>query len=186
MATQNIHEALKEETIEITDKFLLATTIEDGYTGTYKGNHPYRVVSNEGEYAIYPVYLTADGHLTNEKYPIIQTDGDVVFYTILSTIDPYNFTCFDSKKANGLKKEQQVLLAFEAFIHDEFRLGSYNLFISDEPKITDHESDFEFTTKFERELVHPKAGQFSAPAEPLDPVYAKLADDVEEEEEKLN
>lgn len=170
MAVQKLADALKETTLALADKFLIVSTIEDGYTGTYQGNHPYKVLRNElGDYSVYPVYLNPDGVLTNEKYPIIQTDGDIVFFTLNTTVDPYNFAFFDKVEEPNTNKEQQILLAFEAFIHDEFRLGSYNVFVDDTPAITDEPSNFEFTTEFERDVIHPKAGEINTPEEPADP-----------------
>lgn len=164
MATQKLKDLLGQELVTLADKFLIVSTIRDGYTGTYKGNHPYRVVQDEnGEYAVYPVYMNSEGVLVNEKYPIIQTDSGVVFYTICTTIDPYNFARFEGV-ADANTKEDQVLLAFEAFIWEEFRLGIYNVFIDSEPALADDEVPFEFTTEFERDVINPNAGDVNTPA----------------------
>lgn len=166
---QTFTEALAEETLTLDGRFLIVDTIHDGYTSTYKGNHPYRVVKTGLEYAVYPVYTKSDnGKLTNEKYPIIQTDGDIVFFTVGSTVDPYNFTHFDQAKKVGTQtKEQQVLHAFEAFIADEFSLGNYNLFITSEAHLVTEDTDvkypYEQTTKFERENISPNAGWYKEP-----------------------
>lgn len=160
MATVTYEEALQDDLLVLKDKFLLVDTIEDGYTKTYLGNHPYRVTQSEaGDYAIYPVFMKADSTLVNEKYPIIQTDGEVIFFTVGSTIDPYNFTRFEKVDLNGKNKEQQVLLAFEAFIMEEYRLGIHNVFLTDTPFIADDAVPFEFTTEFERDLIHPNSGE---------------------------
>ena len=166
---QTFTEAFDEVTLVLDGRFLIVDTIHDGYTSTYKGNHPYRVVKTGAEYAVFPVYTKSDnGKLTNEKYPIIQTDGDIVFFTVGSTVDPYNFTHFDEAKKVGTQtKEQQVLHAFEAFISDEFSLGNYNLFITSEAQLVTEDTDtqypYEHTTKFERENISPNAGWYKEP-----------------------
>lgn len=168
---QSFTEAIAEEELVLDGRFLIVDTIQDGYTSTYQGNHPYRVVKTGEDYAVYPVYTNSEtGKLTNEKYPIIETDGDVIFFTVGSTVDPYNFTHFDSKEKVGTQtKEQQILHAFEAFITDEFRLANYNLFITSEAQLVTEDTDVEYpyeqTTKFERENINSNAGWYN-PSEP--------------------
>lgn len=153
MAKVTYATALQDEALVLADKFLIVDTIGDSYTKTYKGNHPYRVTQTlEGDYAIYPVFMKEDSTLVNEKYPIIQTDGDLMFFTLGTTIDPYNFTYFEEAEIAGKNKEQQVLLAFESFIREEFRLGNYNIFLVDTLAIADDAVPFEFTTSFERDV----------------------------------
>lgn len=93
MATQDIKDLLASATaLDLTDTYLVIDTIQDAYTRTYAGGHPYIVKAVGGEYQVYPVKANA-AHtaLVQEDYPIIFTDGTEVFYTARTTIDPYNF-----------------------------------------------------------------------------------------------
>lgn len=170
MAKQTYQEALEAAVVTLDGKFLMVDTIQDAYTRTYKGNHPYRVIKKDEEYAVYPVYQTAENKLVNEKYPIIQTDGDVIFFTVRTTVDPYNFAYSASQDIAGKNKEKELLHAFNEFIKDEFNFGGpapYQLFITDDLFVEDTAVDFEFTTNFERDMILPEAGEVSEPEEPV-------------------
>lgn len=93
MATQDIKDLLASATaLDLTDTYLLIDTIQDAYTRTYAGSHPYIVKKVSGEYQVFPMTAnTARTALVQEKYPIIFTDDTQVFYTARTTIDPYNF-----------------------------------------------------------------------------------------------
>lgn len=169
MTKQTYTEALADDSLALDGKFLMVNTIQDAYTRTYKGNHPYRVVKTGEDYAVYSVYQTAEHKLVNQKYPIIQTDGDIIFFTVRTTVDPYNFAYSASEDIKGKNKEKELLHAFNEFIRAEFNFGgptAYQLFITDDLFVEDTEVDFEFTKEFERDLILPRAGELAPPEEP--------------------
>jgi len=171
MARVTFDEAKEQGSVDIADKFLAVDTLRDGFTDTYTGTYSYRVIQDEnGDYTIYPIYRTHDGTLVNAKYPIIRTDGDLILFSVRTTVNPYNFAYPETYTINeGDNKELRVLDAFHAFIKDQFALGGptpYNVFIDDDKQfgVDDPTEDFQFTTKYERELIHPDAGRYGDPS----------------------
>ena len=141
MATQDIKDLLASATaLDLTDTYLVIDTIQDAYTRTYAGGHPYIVKAVGDEYQVYPVKANeAHTALVQEDYPIIFTDGDEVFYTARTTIDPYNFA-YPQEEIAGADKERTVLKAFLSFAADEFQFGGsapYQVFLVDGEAIVD-------------------------------------------------
>lgn len=151
MARLTYSEAIQASTVDIKDKYLVIDTIQDGYFNIYKGLHPFRVVSEGEDLAVYPVYWSGDNKLTNEPYPIIRTVGEDVFFTKRTTNDPYNGPDLTTVQSNSQTTEHKVLDAFNVFAHDEFTLGYPNpihVFIGDdedvEVGVEDTPVEFEF------------------------------------------
>lgn len=125
----------QEEPIELEKKFLTATTISDGYTGTYQGDHLFLVEKEGADYTVSPVAWDEEkAEFKVADAPIITTDDKTVFFVVSTTDKPYEHAGIKSVTI-GEKEvlEKQVIQAFLAFIHDEYQLGIYNAFISGEP-----------------------------------------------------
>ena len=161
MAKQHFEDAFKEDEVAIEDKFLVVETNHDGYTNTHLGQYAFRVLLEDEEYKVFPIYLRDDGVYVNEKYPIIQTDGELVFFSTNTTIDPYGATHVEEIPVlEEMSKEKAVLHAFEAYVKDAFRLAVYHIMlVEDEDRyIDDVDEDFERIHAFERDVIHPRAG----------------------------
>lgn len=150
MTRINYTEALEENNLDIKDKYLVIDTIQDGYFNIFKGVHPYRVIEDDNdELAVYPVYWTGEGKLTNEPHPIIRTLGEDVLFVKRHRNDPYNGPDMDKILEDvDLTIEHKVLEAFKVFADSEFTLGHPNpihVFIGDgaEVGITDEPVEFE-------------------------------------------
>lgn len=149
MARVTYTEALEASNVDIVDKFLVIDTIQDGYFNIYKGLHPYRVIEDNGDLAVYPTHWSENDALTNGPYPIIRTIGDDVFFTKQTRNDPYNGPNIIEMKENFASKEHKILDAFNAFVQSEFTLGEphpIHVFIADgeEIGIEDEPVEFEF------------------------------------------
>jgi len=167
MARVTYTEAMETNSIDILDKFLVIDTVQDGYFNIYKGLHPYRVIGDGEDLAVYPLYWSKDNKLTNEPYPIIRTVGEDVFFTKRTRNDPYNGPMLDEVQSTSDTIEHKVLDAFNVFASDEFTLGHPNpihVFIGDEAEvgIEDEPVEFEFRN-IKGDVVEQK------PEEPGDP-----------------
>lgn len=158
-------EVLEQENPVIQDKFLVVSTVHDGYTNTHLGQYNFKVLLEgevgKEEYKVFPIYMKDDGVFVNEKYPVIQTDGDLVLFSMNTTIDPYGASHIEELEVlEGQSKEKAVLYAFEAYVRDAFALAKYHLMIADgDLSVLDEGIEFERTHKFERDVIHPRAGQ---------------------------
>ena len=138
MSSVNIAELLKQEAVDIDGKFLTASTLSDGYTGTYQGNHLYRVTKEGVDYTVVPVdWDNYSKKFVDSDNPIIATQGgDTVFFVVNTTNEPYlNAGIQEETIKPEDVLEKQVLQAFLAFVADEFKLGIYNVFLTEEPSV---------------------------------------------------
>lgn len=172
METVTFKEALQDESLSLADKFLVVDTKFDGYTNTKAGNYAFRVIANEvdsgevdqdteepimeTEYKVFPVYLDrARDFYVNTKYPVIITDGDEVLFSKME-LDPYgeNINPGVLETTADATKEQNVLHAFDAYVRNAFQLSAYHILVaSRDNKVGESDVPFEFTTKFEREIL---------------------------------
>ena len=168
METVTFEKAIQDGDITIADKFLIVESRFDGYTNTHKGPHAFRVVATEinlgteedqelvNEYKVFPVYLDrANDTYVNTKYPVIITDGDEVLFSKME-MDPYgeNINPGVLKTLASATKEQNVLHAFDAYVQNAFQLSAYHILVADrDNKLGESDAPFEFTDKFEREIL---------------------------------
>lgn len=105
--------------LDLEDAVLVVETISDSYTRTYGGKHGFRVVKTGDDYEVFELI---DGE--QHDLPIILTDGDNVFYTAQTKINPYVFAYPEAVKVGDeIDKERAVLKAFLAFAHGEYQFG---------------------------------------------------------------
>lgn len=98
---------------------LSVTTHQDSYTKVYGGVHGYKIVKTEDEYGVFELI---DG--VKHDLPIILTDGEQVFYTAQTRINPYDFPYSRVIPVTAeLTKDKAVLEAFLAFIQEEYQFG---------------------------------------------------------------
>ncbi|WIW77373.1 hypothetical protein CKA15_162 [Listeria phage cka15] len=138
MAIKNIKDLLKESTVVLDGKYLQARTVTDGFTGTYQGNHSFKVEKTGSNYSVYPMYFDKDTkQMEKRKDPIIYTDDGEIFFVVRTTVDPYNYPVIEQDFLTGKNTEKQILQAFIAFSADEYSFANYNLFINDDLKFYD-------------------------------------------------
>lgn len=107
------------QAIDLAGAFLSVDTHEDSYTRTYGGKHGFEVVKTGDEYEVFEVL---DG--VRQDMPIILTDGDNVFYTAQTKINPYVFAYPEAiSVSDEADKERAVLKAFMAFAYGEYQFG---------------------------------------------------------------
>lgn len=153
MARENYTEIRENGTVSLADKYLVVDTRRDGYTRTFYGTQAFKVEQEGEEFYVYPTYIRPDGVLTNQKYPIIITDGDEVIFSVNTRIDPYNATeVVREAVEEGKDKQMVVLEAFAAVVRSLYAVGVYNFFIASEVGVQDDEVEFELTNLHEREV----------------------------------
>lgn len=163
MAKVLFKDALQDEEVVLTNKFLVVETNHDGYTNTGLGQRAFRVIEEEGELKVFAIYMREDEVYVNEKYPVIQTDGDLVLFSKNTMIDPYGATHIEEMEVKeGQKKEHIILQAFESYVLDAFRLAVYHILIADANTIDDTDVEFEYIKEYERDVIHPWAGTYRA------------------------
>lgn len=132
MAKKNVNELLKQETVEVANKYLQVVTHRDGYTRTHEGKYSYKVVDKSGELFIFPVQTDGYGKLqVMVESPIAYTDGNNIHFVVNTLTDPYTQAFIRTEEISGLNKGKQLIQAFLAFIEDRFRFGIYNIFVVD-------------------------------------------------------
>lgn len=174
MAKTAFEELYNEESIDLTDKFILVETKHDGYTSTKLGSYVFAIQTetkeaegeDEGattEYKVFGTYLRDDNVFVNEKYPVLFTDGDQVIFSVNTVSDPYSFAYPEiAEVKEGQTKEHAVLQAFQGFAHDRFQLAKYHIMMADTPALQDDDTPevpFEWIDEFERDVIHPWAGK---------------------------
>lgn len=129
-------------TVEIADQNLLVFTNSDGYTGTVKGTYVYAVTKAGEDYKVNElIYDAKTDKAVPSDEPIIITDGDELFFITNTLKDPYNFATVNNETLTAKdNKEKQVLQAFLAFAEDRFKFGNYNVFLAEDPAITQEEA----------------------------------------------
>ena len=156
METITFKEALQEELLELDGKYLVVEAKYDGYTDTNRGPHAFRIIADEEDYKVFPVYLDRkENTYVNTKYPVIITDGDEVLFSKME-MDPYgeNLNPGVLRTLEGATKEQNVLHAFDAYVQNAFQLSAYHILVADrDNKLGESDAEFEFTNKFEREIL---------------------------------
>lgn len=119
-------------TPELKDQFLVVETNSDGYTGVVDGNYNYEVVTEGSDYKIYPTfYSEAEKAFKASDDMVVYTEGDIVWYVVGTTADPYNHASIEQLVVEtGMEKENRVLQAFMLYADDRFTLGNYNVFLT--------------------------------------------------------
>lgn len=135
----NIADLLKPSVgaVELDGKYLVVSTLSDGYTGTVQGAYAYEVKKSGTDYKVSElIYDKGKNKFTPADAPIIMTDDDTIFFVTRTLIDPYNYPVISEATVKAHEvKEKQVLQAFIAFAEDRFKLGVYNVFLADDPYI---------------------------------------------------
>ena len=156
METTTFKEALQTELLELDGKYLVVEAKYDGYTDTNRGPHAFRIIADGEDYKVFPVYLDRkENTYVNTKYPVIITDGDEVLFSKME-MDPYgeNISPGVLKTLKNATKEQNVLHAFDAYVQNAFQLSAYHILVADrDNKLGESDAEFEFTKKFEREIL---------------------------------
>ncbi|AAX92351.1 virion component [Staphylococcus phage Twort] len=130
MAKKNVNELLKQEKVEVANKYLQVVTHRDGYTRTHEGQYSYKVVDKSGELFIFPVQTDGYGKLqVMVDSPIAYTNGNNIHFVVNTLTDPYTQAFIRTEEIKGLDKGKQLIQAFLAFIEDRFRFGVYNVFV---------------------------------------------------------
>lgn len=124
-------------TLELDGKYLVASTLSDGYTGTVKGTYVFEVKKTEDNYKVNELIYNKDkGTFEASDEPIIVTDENTIFFVTRTMSDPYNYPVISKETVKATEvKEKQILQAFIAFVEDRFKLGKYNVFLAKDPYI---------------------------------------------------
>lgn len=139
METKYVADVLKEDIVDIVDKFLVATTIHDGYTGIHPGDHVFKVVAEGEDLVVVPMVKELQGTeevVVEGKETVIRTDGNIILFSA-RTLDPYDFPYTGSFEIKG-DKAKAVLNAFREFANQEFSLGgkhAYHILLADQVKL---------------------------------------------------
>lgn len=133
MAKKSLQEVLTQDTVTLKDKYLQVRTEQDGYTRTHRGIYSYICKEQDGELFLFPIQLDGRGTINVMKdSPVVYTDGDNIHFVVNTLFDPYHQSFIRTENIKGLDKGKQLVQAFLAFIEDRFRLGVYNVFITNE------------------------------------------------------
>lgn len=136
-----LEDVIEQGTIALEGKYLIATTLHDGYTGTHPGDHVYKVIKAGTEYTVVPMEHVMVGTTETVKegtQKIIFTEGENIFFSA-RTLDPYDFAFTGQAKA-GASKEKAVLGAFKEFAAQNFALGTehaYHVLLVDGLKVAE-------------------------------------------------
>ena len=139
MASINVNDYLTgAETVALDGKYLVAQTRDDGITGTWHGNYIYKVQKSGENYFVIEQKWDFDKLAWVDKdAPIIRYDGATLFFATNTHIDPYNGSIGNYKPVTPDKVEHNIVLAFLAFIADEFANSNYDVFLTHENFIDD-------------------------------------------------
>lgn len=140
MASINVNDYLTgAKTLSLDGKYLIAQTRDDGITGTWAGNYIYKVQKSGANYFVIEQKWDFDKLAWVDKdAPIIRYDGTTLFFATNTHIDPYNGSIGNYKTVTPDKVEHNIVLAFLAFIADEFANANYDIFLTHENFIDDN------------------------------------------------
>lgn len=139
MASINVNDYLTgTKKLSLDGKYLVAKTRDDGFTGTWAGNYIYKVQKSKSNYFVIEQKWDFDKlEWVDKDAPIIRYDGTTLFFATNTHIDPYNGSIGNYKTVTPDKVEHNIVLAFLAFITDEFANANYDVFLTHDNFIDD-------------------------------------------------
>ncbi|QNO01302.1 hypothetical protein [Lactobacillus phage Lbab1] len=132
MAIKYISEAINDSGLDIDGNVLVITTKNFPYPHFSRGKYAFSVKKVGGDnYAIYPMVVQGGAYVPADS-PVVQTQGDNIFFTTRSDLAP-NIDDIDQleKVQSYEKKQAQVLQAFVAYAEREFAMANYNIVMTD-------------------------------------------------------
>ena len=132
MAIKYISEAINDSGLDIGGSVLVVATKNFPYPHFSRGEYAFSVAKvGTNDYAIYPM-IVQNGAYAPADSPVIQTQGDNIFFTTRSDFAP-NIDDIDQLETvqSYESKQAQVLQAFVAYAEREFAMANYNIVMTD-------------------------------------------------------